>query len=131
MIILRHLVLASTLPALLLVGCGNGETSSEEPTEVAQTANDAQVYCSLSAELDAREGPPSEEQLAEIEAAAPPEIAEQVAILVEAVRSEDFSNPDIEEADAELLAWEDENCVESFEVEPGEPGAEATDASSP
>lgn len=113
-------LLVLVLSAVVLAGCSNGETVSG-----------GQEYCSLSAELDAQEGPPSEEQLAEIEAAAPPEISEDVATLVEAVRNQSFDDPDVQEAESALLAWEQENCAESLDGEPGKPGAEATDAATP
>lgn len=120
----RALLVATALAALS--ACSTGTTNSE-PTEVAQTANAAEQYCSLSAELDAQEGSPSEEQLAEIEAVAPDEIADHVATLAEAVRSQDFTSPEVGEAESALLAWEEENCVDSLEVEPGPEGAEETE----
>ena len=95
---------AVTLTALavaLLVACGNDATAQ------------AQEYCTLSAELDTLEGPPSEEQLSEIESLAPTEISEDVETLVEAVRQQDFDNPDVGDAEDRLIAWEDEHCAES------------------
>lgn len=124
-------LLVLVLAAFALAGCSSAETTSPQPTQTVQTVSGAEEYCSLSAELDAQEGPPSEEQLAEIEAAAPSEISEDVATLVEAVRNQSFDDPKVQEAESALLAWEEENCVESLEVEPGEPGAEATDAPTP
>lgn len=120
-------LLVAALTAVLLIGCG-GETTSA-PTEAATPTSAADHYCTLSAELDNQDTAPTEEQLAEIEAAAPPEIAEDVAALVAAVRTENFDDPELQQAEQRLLAYEEDNCTESFEVEPGEAG-EPTDATS-
>lgn len=115
----HHALLAAALIALALAGCTD-DTSSEQPPEVAQ-------YCALSAELDAQEEPPSEEQLEQIEVVAPPEIADDVATLVEAVRTQDFSDPDVEAAERSLLAWEEANCPDAGETEgPAADGATET-----
>jgi hypothetical protein len=125
----RPMLLAAALTAALLSGCGGaGDSASPQTTEVAQEADDAQRYCSLSAELDAQGSEPTPEQLAEIEAAAPAEIADHVATLTEAVRTQDYDSAEAQEAEAALLAWEQDNCVQSLEVEPGPQDAAETEA---
>jgi nitrous oxide reductase accessory protein NosL len=113
----RPLLLAAALSAALLVACGGAEDSaSPQTTEVAQEADAVEQYCSMSAELDAQDTPPTDEQLADIEAAAPAEIAEEVATLAEAVRTEDYDAPEAQEAEATLVAWEAENCVQDLDA---------------
>lgn len=112
--------LAFALTAVALAGCGMGATTTS-----------AQEYCALSADLDAQTEPPSEEQLADIQAAAPAEIADDVATLAEAVRNQDLGGPDTAEAEQSLLAWEQENCAEFAQPESGATAAGATDPVTP
>ena len=108
MLTLRRTLLVTASTALLLAGCGG---DADQTAELAQDATQAETYCNLSAELDAQDTAPSEEQLSEIEDVAPPEIAEDVATLVEAVRNQDFESDAATQAEENLREWEAENCA--------------------
>lgn len=103
----RLLTVLVLVLGLALAGCGGDDATEGDD----QAAGDAERYCALAAELDAQEDMPSEEQLVEIEQAAPAEIADDVRIITAAVRSGDFEDPAAEEADQNLRAWEAENCA--------------------
>lgn len=108
-------VLALTIGASLLVGCADDQEDAVEETDETrlQTAagtSDPTAYCLLSQELSAATGRPTVEQLGEIENVAPPEIRDAVVTIIEAIGNEDADAAEIQEAEAEIVAWEAENC---------------------
>lgn len=94
--------------ALAFTGaCGdNGEIEN-----TADGSGSAQEYCAMSAELDAADAPPTDEQLDEIVEVAPAEIKDDVRTLADAIREEDFEAEAAQEADQNLQAWEAQNCA--------------------
>jgi hypothetical protein len=124
---LRILATATAVALSGLLGAGCADDDDEpavgdlEETRAAPTgaASDPVAYCALASELDERAEEPTEAELTELEDVAPPEIEEQVRILTEAVRTGDFADPDVQQAESEVIAWEDDNCPD---IEPEEPG---------
>lgn len=82
-----------------------------ESEEVAVPA-EAQEYCEKAAELDQQEDFPEAEQLEELRAAAPPEIAEQVGVVVDAFIAADG---DIGKAFADPVVEENLGAIEEYE----------------
>lgn len=107
--------LALAIGASLLVGCADDQEDAVEETDETrlQTAagtSDPTAYCLLSQELSAATGRPTDAQLGEIENVAPPEIRDAVVTIIESVGNEDVDAAEVQEAEAELEAWEAENC---------------------
>lgn len=77
---------------------------------------EAQEYCEKAAELDEQEAFPEAEQLEELRAAAPDEIAEQVDVVVDAFIAADgdigkaFSDPEVEANLEPIEAYETDVC---------------------
>jgi len=144
----KALIAVSAL-ALMAAGCGDDEdetatdtteatddateeeATEEEATEEAEGADSE--YCQLAAEIDEQESFPSVEQLDEIEAAAPPEISENVSLVATAFRDAieagdpgaAFADPAVEEAfgpidqyDAEVCGLEPEEDEEEESQDP-------------
>jgi hypothetical protein len=74
---------------------------------------DIAAYCDFSAELDAQDSFPTDEQLDEIADLAPEEISDDIDDVVALIKEEGeaaFENPDIEELFAPIDDFEAENC---------------------
>ncbi len=103
---------------VVLVGACGGDDDSGS-TELS-------AYCELSAELQEIEGTPTDAQLAEIERLAPEEIADDVAVLADAVREGTgalFGTPEVQAAEERITEFEMEEC--GFEAPPPEDGGGA------
>lgn len=117
--------------ALMAGACGDDEDEASTATteEVDDGAEDDGAgeeagegadseYCQLAAEFEEQEGFPTVEQIEAIEAVAPPEISENLAIVsdafIEAIEAGDpaaaFADPAIEEAFGPIEAYEAEVC---------------------
>ena len=93
--------------ALAMTGACADDADNDD---VAAESGSAEEYCTMSAELDAADAPPSEEQLEEIVDVAPAEIKDDVQTLADAIREEDFEAEAAQEADRNLQEWEAEHC---------------------
>lgn len=105
----------------------------EGGNEVAVPA-EAQEYCEKAAELDEQEDFPGAEQLEALRAAAPPEIADQVGVVVDAFIAADgdvgkaFSDPTVEENLGPIEEYEAEVCgIGGGEEDEGEEEEAATE----
>ncbi len=104
----------------------------EGGNEVAVPA-EAQEYCEKAAELDEQEDFPGAEQLEALRAAAPPEIADQVGVVVDAFIAADgdvgkaFSDPTVEENLGPIEEYEAEVCGIGDEEDEGEEEEAATE----
>jgi uncharacterized cupredoxin-like copper-binding protein len=82
----------------------------------ADIPEEAKEYCALAEEMDQQEQFPTAEQLDQLQAAAPPEIAENVAVVVEAFKAADgdigqaFSDPAVEENLGPIEEFEADVC---------------------
>ena len=109
----RLLSILTAVPLCIALGaCGDDDPASDGP--------DAAAYCAAAAELESSATEPTEEQFDQIVSVAPEEIRDDVAALVEANRTREFP-PDIETHEANLVAWEAENCGDTFGGEQEEP----------
>lgn len=84
---------------LLAAACGGAGTESAS----------AEEYCQLAAQLDAAGQEPTEEQLDQIVDLAPAAIRDEVETLVAALGTGEFTDQ-VAKAEADLTAWEEENC---------------------
>jgi hypothetical protein len=108
-------VAAVTLPATVAT---TADTASTEPPTAEEVSIDPELaeVCALAAELNAQDGPPTEEQLAAYAELAPPEIADDVAAFIVAFQAADgdfgavFADPAAGPAIEALTAFEAESC---------------------
>ena len=132
----RGTVAAFALSAALLAGCADDEEPAapqEQPPATDQpalpqeeervapsgAADDVLAYCAMAAEFDQAASPPSDAELAELADVAPAEISDQVRTLVDAmVEGGDREDPEVSQAESEIVAWEEENCPEVEVEEP-------------
>lgn len=108
--------LALVLAAALLGGCSDDdqeaavEETDETRLETTGASSDDVAYCVMSQEMGAQQGQASEEELAELQNIAPPEIREAVSTAIEAELNGNGESDEVAEARAEIEAWEAENC---------------------
>jgi len=120
---LRALSLVSCL-ALVAVACGDDDDTASA---------DVEEYCAFIEQLDTQDGPPTNEQLEEIQELAPDAVKDDTAMVAEAFIAADgdigavFSDPDIEEAfgrmeahDAEVCGFETTEDEDEPDTEPAE-----------
>jgi hypothetical protein len=124
-------VMAAVLAASLLLGaCGDDDEAAngDDTTTTTDGATEASEFCELSASLDEQGGPPNEEQLSELAAAAPEEIADAMSFIVERFGESGeaaFEEPEVGQRIGAVESWEAENCPQA-EVEAVEPDPDAT-----
>jgi hypothetical protein len=131
-------VMAAVLAATLFLGaCGDDDetASGDDTTTTADgtttTEGEGSEFCELSAALDEQDGPPTEEQLVELEAAAPEDIADDMSLIVERyaeVGEAAFEEPEVGQSIGAIESWEAENCPRD-PVEAVEPDPDATQIS--
>jgi hypothetical protein len=123
--------------AILLLGaCGNDDdeatdttttTAAENPTTTEAESEEVPAFCQVGAEIDEQDGPPNLEQLEALEAAAPEELADEMALIVERfadIGEEAFEEPEVGQGIGVIEAWEAENCPQD-EAEVVEPDPDA------
>lgn len=132
------LAVALALSATLATGCADDDEAAEPEQQTPATdqpalpqeeervapsgaSDDVTAYCAMAAELDQASTEPGEAELAELVSVAPPEIADQVQTLTDAIAEGNMDDPEVSQAESEILAWEQENCTD---VEVEEPGTE-------
>lgn len=116
-------VLAALLLALALLAsaCGGDDVadgtdvdvSDIEDSDAAATAQDPQTYCEAAAALDEAEDAPTDEQFDELVQQAPDAIRADVQVVADRYAEsgfDAFEQPEVQEAIANLEAWEAENC---------------------
>jgi hypothetical protein len=102
----RSMMAAASVLVLVVAACGDDDDGG--------TAS-AEAYCALAAELDQAEEQPSDAQLDEILEAAPEEIRDDLQVIIDAIQTGNFDDEAaIEEAESNLLAFEEENCGDTF-----------------
>jgi hypothetical protein len=114
-----RVVTASAIVVLLAAGCGDDGGSGDGDGDLA-------AYCALSAELDANDDFPSDEDLDRIKELAPSEISSQVTELVDIFKEQgeaafDNQTEEFVATGQAIDAFEAENCDEAD----AEPEAEA------
>lgn len=95
-----------TLGSVLVVACGSGDDSGTEAAD-----GDATAYCEQVEVLESQDSRPTDEQLDELTAVAPPEIRADVELFGNAIRNDDMEGEGVSEAESRILAWEEENCT--------------------
>lgn len=118
---LRALSVVSCL-ALVAVACGDDDDTA---------SGDVKEYCAFVEELDSQDGPPTNEQLVEIQELAPDAVKDDTVMVAEAFIAADgdfgavFSDPEIEEAFGRMEAHDAEVCgFETGEDDEEEPDTE-------
>ena len=111
---MRRIVLAGFAAiALALTGACAGDDANVDADLSADGADEgdsAQEYCEFSAELDTRQGVPSEEDFDRIVEVAPEEIKDDVETLVGEIQAGNQESEEAQAAAARLEAWEEDNC---------------------
>lgn len=107
---------AIVVASLAFVACGDDDDGSASTTDLT-------AFCAKAAETNQPGTVPTPELLAEYQALAPGEIADPVAVLVEAFAAGDdlavvFSDPDVVAAVEQITVFESEQCG----LEPPQPG---------
>lgn len=103
---------ATGLAALALVFTGACSDDADVDADISADTDsgDAERYCELAAELDAGTEMPTDEQFEELAEAAPAEIEDDVRTLIDAIKDGSEESEEAQEAEANLRAWESENC---------------------
>ena len=117
----RKVVAGAAALALVFAACGDDDDTDEATTDTTEAAEAADggtdEYCAISTEVNEQEEFPSEEQLEELRAAAPEEIADSVDVVVDAflAAGDDpfaaFEAPGVDEAFSEVIEpFDAEHC---------------------
>ena len=112
----RRTALALVLAAALFAGCSDDdqeaavEETDETRLQTTGASSDDVAYCVMSQEMGAQQGRATEEELAQLENIAPPEIRDAVSTAVEAELAGNADSDEAAGARAEIVAWEAENC---------------------
>lgn len=99
----RSIALVAVVALVGVSGCGDDDDGGD----------DVAAYCAASAELDAEESFPTDEQLDEIAELAPDAISDEVETVVELFKEEGeaaYQREDIEDLFAPVEEFEAENC---------------------
>jgi hypothetical protein len=99
----RSIAFVAVVALVGLAGCGDDDDGG-----------DLAAYCTASAELDAQESFPTDEQLDEIAELAPDEISDEVDTVVELLKEEGeaaYQGEEIEDLFAPIVDFDTENCT--------------------
>jgi hypothetical protein len=125
-------MMAAALAASLLLGACGDDDDEAAATDTSPTDGGAQAFCEMTASFDEQDGPPTEEQLAELESISPEVIAEDVGLIaarVGEVGEAAFGEPEVGRSISAIETWEAENCEAAEAAEAVEPDPDATELS--